>query len=104
LGKCHADEATAFLSRIDPAIFASNDREAMMQPMILGILEKQLKTDHLSTTLSTACPIVNRDADEILQGLQKPWLADKTQKIESRVDDLKVCKTSKNRSLRMARN
>lgn len=61
-----------------------------MQPLILGILEKQLKTDHLSTTLSTSCPIINRDADEALQGLHKPWLEDHDKKTEARVNEIKV--------------
>lgn len=62
----------------------------MMQPLILGILEKQVKTDHLSITLSTSCPIINRDADEVLQGLHKPWLEDQDKRMEARVNEVKV--------------
>jgi hypothetical protein len=95
LRQCHADETTTLLARIDPAIFTSSDREAIMQPMILGMLEKQLKTDYLSSTMSTACPVGNREADEILQTLHKPWLEDKNNRTEEMVKDLKVCMSQK---------
>lgn len=62
----------------------------MMQPLVLGILEKQLNMDHLSTALSTSCPIVNKDADEVLQGLHKPWLEDQDKRTEARVNEIKV--------------
>ncbi|KAI8577311.1 hypothetical protein K450DRAFT_201281 [Umbelopsis ramanniana AG] len=57
--------------------------------MILGILKNQLKADHLSTALKASCPIVNRDADDLLLDLHKSWLADKNQKTELMVNDLK---------------
>jgi hypothetical protein len=42
-----AKEMADFLRRVDPAVFASQDREELMQPMMLGILEKQQQTHQL---------------------------------------------------------
>ncbi|KAG2188234.1 hypothetical protein INT44_000986 [Umbelopsis vinacea] len=89
LRQCHADETTAFISRIDPAIFTSQDRETLMQPMILGIVQKKLKTDVLSSILGVSCPIVNREADDAVLGLLKSWLADKSERTELMFNDRK---------------
>ncbi|KAI9277711.1 hypothetical protein BC943DRAFT_332645 [Umbelopsis sp. AD052] len=84
-----AKEMAEFLRRINPAVFASQDREEIMQPMILGMLEKQQQTHQLLTLLNVACPVTNKEGDDILLGLYRPWLEDAEGRVESKVKDVK---------------
>jgi hypothetical protein len=92
-----AKEMADFLRRIDPAVFASQDREEIMQPMMLGILEKQQQTHQLLTLLNVACPVTNKEGDDILLGLYRPWLEEIDEGVEAKVKEVKVCSYFDNR-------
>jgi hypothetical protein len=86
-----AKEMAEFLGRIDPKVFASQDRDELMQPMMLGILEKQQQTHQLLTLLNVACPVTNKEGDEILLGLYRPWLEEVDEEVEAKAKEVKVC-------------
>ncbi|KAI8577516.1 hypothetical protein K450DRAFT_252059 [Umbelopsis ramanniana AG] len=84
-----AKEMAEFLRRINPAVFASQDREEIMQPMMLGMLEKQQQTHQLLTLLNVACPVTNKEGDDILLGLYRPWLEDVDERVEAKAKEVK---------------
>lgn len=86
----HATEMQALLARIDNSIFNSYDAETLMQPLIVGLIEKQQRTHHLMTLLGVQIPSTNQKGDEIILGLQREWLKRTENHLTKKVNELKV--------------
>jgi hypothetical protein len=86
----HATEMQALLARIDNSIFNSYDAETLMQPLIVGLIEKQQRTHHLMTLLGVQIPSTNQKGDEIILGLQREWLKRTENHLTEKVNELKV--------------
>ena len=86
----HATEMQALLARIDSSIFDSYDAETLMQPLIVGLIEKQQRTHHLMTLLGVQIPSTNQKGDEIILGLQREWLKRTENRLTEKVNELKV--------------
>jgi hypothetical protein len=61
-----------------------------MQPLIVGLIEKQQRTHHLMTLLGVQIPSTNQKGDEIILGLQREWLKRTENHLTEKVNELKV--------------